>query len=259
MISSKDGLLFSGQTERVDSSGTEPEIVVLGDALTVFYRKGTALMQARRVGSAWQTSPVRLTDLTPGQVSAPSIVSSPYASRMYFMFTPDPKIGPGGRPPEVRSALLQPDGSWKVDPGIRLLLRGIGDPEVVEIPGQGWRMYYTSADGKIASTSSTDGLNFTADDGTRASEGSSPSVVALSTQRMRMFASVSTASGNVVQASESKDGLNFLLLPRFQVTPTMSVPASLYPPSQVSVTRDQLGIWWMAYVASDTATGQSSS
>jgi len=61
--------------------------------------------------------------------------------------------------------------TWTSEPGTRVVLNSIAVPKVVALLGGGYRVYYTTSGGPtgIASETSSDGLNFTADDGLRLS------------------------------------------------------------------------------------------
>lgn len=88
---------------------------------------------------------------------------------------------------------------------------GYCDPEVVKLPDGRYRMYYgldprTYPENiNIVSAVSSDGLNWTAEPGTRMSEGALPSVIELPDGRWRMYYN----SPGSIQSAISDDGLNF--------------------------------------------------
>lgn len=105
---------------------------------------------------SWGTPDISVIGLPDGRIRA-------YFQRMN---------GPAGPPYAIASAVSSDSGaSWTMEPDDRIDKgsNGVGFPYVYRLPNKTYRLYYLENNVGIKSATSTDGVNFTADPGTRIS------------------------------------------------------------------------------------------
>ncbi len=125
------------------------------------------------------------------------------------------------------SAVAKPGEPWTFEPGVRFESPGAADPDVVPLPGGGFRMYYTRGDARgpqgkrvvpgVFSAVSEDGLTFREEAGTRVHFCSASSTVALDEGGFRMYCHLrdlfrigpDADPGAYVVSYISADGLSF--------------------------------------------------
>lgn len=105
----------------------------------------------------------------------------------------------------IYSAISEDGIHFELEDGVRLVMDNIYDPDVIVFPDGSYRMYVNNMD--IRSASSTDGLNFTPDEGVRVENGAVPGSIVMPDGSIRMY---NCAGG--ISVHESQDGLNFTLL-----------------------------------------------
>ncbi len=105
----------------------------------------------------------------------------------------------------IYSAISEDGINFTLEEGTRVIIDEIYDPDVVQLPDGGYRMYLNSGD--ILSAHSADGLDFVPDDGVRVLNGSVPGSILMPDGTIRMY---NCAQG--ISVYESQDGLNFTLL-----------------------------------------------
>lgn len=119
--------------------------------------------------------------------------------RMYFY---DISQTQGEHP--IYSAVSSDGIHFAPEPGVRLALENIFDPNVVQLPDGSYRMFLNMTD--IISASSSDGLTFTKDDGIRVEKGAVPGAIVLPDGALRLYACVQGIS-----VYKSTEGLDFSL------------------------------------------------
>jgi hypothetical protein len=178
--------------------------------------------------------------------------------RLYYSASPrgvDPALGQ--EPIEVHSAISEDGRRWEREPGVRLSGRSIVDPDVVALPGGGYRMYFTSLEPppgaqpggdlpSVYSAWSSDGLAFEREPGVRLRDASATSTVPLPEGGFRTYYHPFTAG---ILSARSPDGLNFEPEPGERV-PAEPIPGSRWTGSSApAVTRRTDGSWWMTFNA----------
>ncbi len=124
----------------------------------------------------------------------------------------------------IYSAISDDGINFTLEDGERIWMDNIYDPDVIQLPEGGYRMYLNSGD--ILSASSSDGLNFTADEGVRVENGAVPGSIVMPDGSIRMY---NCAQG--ISVFESKDGLEFTLLKQGVITDTTRSGVILCDPS----------------------------
>ena len=124
---------------------------------------------------------------------------------------------------------ISDDGiNFTLEEGVRLWMDNIYDPDVIQLPDGGYRMYING--GNIYSASSPDGLEFTADEGVRVENGSVPGSIVMPDGSIRMY---NCARG--ISVFESQDGLDFTLLKQGVIQDTSRSGKILCDPSVTAI------------------------
>mgnify|MGYP002639681173 CR=1 FL=1 len=243
---STDGLHWETSKTPLAVSASSPQLVRVGRHLRVYFvDHGESLAWLPFEGGA--TTPVVIEGLGEGLQVDPCV--SPTADgglRLYFIHHPseaDPGLSPHN---SIVSAVSDNGKSWTLEPGLRME-GGYVDPDVVELPEGGQRMYLTRSTHEVTSALSADGLSFELEDGLRF-EGGGVTSTLLTTDGWMMFFHREGTLGRV----RSRKGLRFDGYQRLDIAAPEGGPWMLEAPS-VLWHEDRL---LMVYVLAPTSAEQ---
>lgn len=179
------------------------------------------------------------------------------SQRLYYVRTPDqgdPALALA--PTEIHSARSVDGQIWEREPGVRLVGRGIVDPDVVPLEGGGFRMYYTTLPSGpdphhagppgVYSALSTDGLRFESEPGQRLLDASATATVTLPGGGFRTYYH-SFEPG--LRSAHSSDGLVFEPDPGLRIPPDPLPGHRWLAPEAPALLRRPNGSLWMVFSA----------
>lgn len=222
---SQDGFAFTAHRQLFEHASVPDVLALPGGGLLVYFvdfsqaaaaTEGISAGISNDRGKTWRRERVRIEGLSSHKAVDPDAVLLPDGRiRLYYFATSPP---PAGRPADparqegphlVRSAISTDGIRFREEEGVRFSREGLTDPDVVRMKDGRWRMYFPvhagERRGSVLSATSTDGLSFSEDPGTRHSFPSIPGVVVLSDGRIRLFVNVPGGIGSKI----SHDGLSF--------------------------------------------------
>lgn len=204
--SSPDGVGWTPDPGVLAAGGSSPCLAVVGGRPRVFFvQDGESLREVDLAGGP--SRPVAVAGAAAGLAVDPHVVAIDGAYRLYYLW------GAGGDPGagavnEIHSARSADGLSWEREPGVRWRGRAV-DPDVVALPGGGWRMYLTSGAREVVSARSSDGLEFVEEPGLRLSGGGVTSTVRVA-DGWWMFLHRPTDWPPRLYRATSSDGLTFV-------------------------------------------------
>lgn len=201
---SADGRSWQVEPGVLASQASAPDLVVVdGRAWVYFVHRGERLARVPLDGGEVELLAV---EVGRGLVVDPDLVALPEGGlRLYFVHQ-EQELDPGaqGRHNRILTATSADGRSFVVDPE-PALEGAFVDPDVVPLPGGGWRMYLTEDAQRVRSARSDDGRRFTLEPGVRLQGGG-------------VTCSLPTDAGGVrtwfherwgIRRADSSDGLSF--------------------------------------------------
>jgi hypothetical protein len=254
---SEDGLRFEVRPAPLArGADTQHQALAGGRRLLVYLGGGEEELRIKDLDSG-EERPLRIEGGCGPEVTCVDPVLAPLPDgslRLYYTAAPR-----GGDPADsaltthVRSARSEDGGvTWVREPGDRRSGQGLVDPDVVALPGGGWRLYSSTAewDGEgeprlsVVSAVSGDGLTFTPEPGERLVGGSATATVPLPGGGWRMYYHPVHAA---LLSAVSEDGLTFTPEPGERI-PRDPLPGARYIGAEApGVVALSDGRWWLTF------------
>ncbi len=242
---SSDGRSWEPMPGVLAERASSPQLLDLGGVSTVvFVSRGNHLAQIPfNADSGQEAHELTIQGQEAGLVVDPHMLPlGDGRYRLYYLYQPEGRDPGRAGNNQVRSAISRDLRTWEREPGVRLE-GGFVDPDVVRLPGGGFRMYLTRGAETVMSAISPDGLEFILEDGSRLLGGGVTSTLYRQPSWLMYY-----HVRNRIHLATSPDGLAFEADPRPLLQPEHPdvVGAAVESPS-VLVKGDQ---WYMVYASS---------